>query len=336
MAKKSVTLGAGIVAICLLFGAWYLLKDHNEKAELQEAEADAAESIVDISGWDVASFALRVGEDSFTFLSDEDGWTLEEDENFPVNPDELQSILSCFEPLEAVRRLEDIEDTGEFGMDDPSNVFSVKDSDGNEITITLGDSNEGTGDDYVMKDEDTSVIYTISSALRETVSGDLYDYAVSDEPDSFSSDSIVKLIVRQDGEGYELQKEEDTWTVTGKDGELDQDEVEAAVSALGYLSYSSYVDYYCTDDEKYGFDLGTEVIITWETETETATEDEETETEAAAEDDDAEAGDAEQHTLTIRIGDRDGDGNYYVQQEGSYQVHTLEASVLEDLLDLKI
>ncbi|MDO5539311.1 MAG: DUF4340 domain-containing protein [Eubacteriales bacterium] len=328
MANKFAALGAGTVTICLLFGAWYMIKTNNEKAQLRASEESAGDTIVDISQTDVSSLTFNIGEDAVTFVTEEDGWYMESDEDFPVNSTEISSLLSYFGPLKAVRTLEDVNEISEFGLDAPANVFLLKNSEGNETTITIGDNNEGTGDDYVMKDDETDVIYTISSSLRNAVGDDIYDYAVSEEIPSFSSDNIVGVIVKRDGDTYELQKGNEEWTVLGNDTELDQDDMEMAVSNLGYLSYTGYADYHCTDEKTYGFDSGKEITIIYEVIVANSAADGEDGTEDLSS--------VEQHTLTFRIGDTDPEGNYYVQQEDSEEVHTLSDSVLDNFLNLKL
>lgn len=339
MARKSIVLGAGAAAVCLLFGVWYMLKINNEKAILREAEENAGDTIVDVGQAEIASFSFRMGEETVTFTGTENGWKLEGDEDFPVSGTEISSLLSYFEPLEAVRTLEDVEDISEYGMEDPANIFSLSDTEGNTTIITIGSNNEGTGDDYVMKDENGDVIYTISSALRNAVGDDLYDYAESEEIPAFSSDDIVRIIVKDGKESYELEKEEEEdgqWSVSGADGELDQEALETAASSLSYLSYRSYVEYDSTDDAAYGFDDGKEIAIIYKEST-AASREEETQGETPEDSSGSEESEMESaedtSTLIFKIGDRDSDGNYYSQQENSKEVHTLLASALDPFLN---
>lgn len=340
MANKFAALGAGTVTICLLFGAWYMLKSNNEKAERLASEESAGDTVVDISQAEVDSLTFNIGEDTVTFVKEGEEWQLESDGDFPVNSTEISSLLSYFGPLEAVRTLEDVEELSEFGLDVPENVFLIEDSQGSETTVTIGDNNEGTGDDYAMRNDETDVIYTISPSLRNAVGEDIYDYAVSEEIPSFSSDNIVGIVVKRQEDSYELQKEDDRWKVLDDDTEPDQDDLEMAVSNLGYLSYMDYVDYHCTDEKSYGFDAGKEITIIYEefAETSDADETETVSTESEQRESESETeglSGAEQDTLTFKIGDTDPKGNYYVQQEGSAEVHTLSASVLDNFLNLK-
>ena len=368
MAKRKVTLTAGAAAVCLLFGAWYILKQANEQNQIREMEEQEGDIIVDAGEMELASITFEIAGEPVTFLSEGEEWTLEGDASFPVNSSRLQSLLSYLEPLTAVRTLENIEDSSEFGMDTPANTFSLTETDRKETILTIGNNNEGTGDDYLMRNEETEVIYTVSASLRTSVSDDLYDYAVSEEIPSFSADDIVKVQVTGEEGTYELQKEEEEWAVSGTEGEPEQEEVENAVSGLEYLSYTDYVDHYCQEEETYGFETGQKITIVYEdssaveAEEETETEGEsegETEGETEEESEEETEGESEgeteeeseqetekeseeeteagkQCTLTFRIGDQDPEGNYYVQQENSAEVHTLSANILEPFLNREI
>lgn len=330
MAKKAMTLAAGAVCICLLGGTWYLLRISNEKAEQREAGAEAGDSIISMEETDIASVSFQVGGEEVTFLSDEGSWKLEGDGNFPVNESEVENIVYYLKDLRAVRTLTEVEDTEEYGMDTPVNIVRICDTGGKETMLTIGDNNSGTGDDYLMQDEDSSTIYTISSSLRESIAEDLYDYAVSEEIPEFSAEDVVGITVNRESGSYQLQKTGDEWSVTEGDIELSQKEMELAVTTLAGMSYNGYYEYDCMDGDVYGLgDDAAEITVLYEEETETDSELEseiESELESGAETESESESETErrvtQHTFTIRVGDAAPDGGYYVQQKDSREVHS--------------
>lgn len=339
--------------MCALFGGYYALKLNNEETERAE-EDSAGDEIVDLASSDVTALSFQIDGETVTFDHDteEDSWTLDDDETFPVDASSVSTLLSYFSPLSATRKLEDVEDASEYGLEDPQNEISLTDTEGDAVTLTIGDQNSGTGDDYVMVNDDETVIYTISSSVLENLPTDLYDYAVSEELPAFSSDNITAITVtRMDGDGEIISlNDEDEW-VAESGTELDQDDIQTAVTNLGYLSYDGYIDHNCTDDDTYGFGETTftiqyrEYVTSAVDESETTddadlhgetavAESADTETETSPETETETDENVVLHTITFKVGDNDADGNYYVQQDGSTEVHIFNSAKLSKFLSL--
>ena len=156
-----------------------------------------------------------------------------------------------------------------------------------------------------MKEHNETVVYTIDTSLRNAVADALIDYAAGETFPSFSSDVVSLVRVQRDGETYTLKKEEDTWTLEGLEEALDQDAVDEVISKLDYTNYSDYVSYYCEDPSEYGLDTENRIMVNY---------------------DDTE--------ISFAIGSQDESGNYYVQSEGSDEIHTLSETLVSTFLEL--
>ncbi|MCC8066769.1 MAG: DUF4340 domain-containing protein [Clostridiales bacterium] len=354
MKKKSFKLIGGVVVICLLLGIYFGLRIYNQKTEEAEEEAAEGETIleVDSSSITAISFMIDGEEVSFT-LQDEDTWQKDDDETFPVDSSALLAPLDELAELKSVRTLTEIEDTSEYGFDEPQNTITLTDSDGEETVIIIGDNNDSTGNDYLMLNEDTSTVYTVDTALSSSFSDDLYDYALSEEIPTLQASMITGIYAETaDGEEYELYLEDAIWMVRGVskadtdtevtaeellDGvEADADLANTLTGTLAGLYYTDYLDHNCEDLSEYGLDEpAVTLTITYEEEVETE-EETETVTEAADEEEETES-ETETETIelsvTFLIGDTDDNGDYYVQMDGSTEVHTLSSSVISTLLE---
>lgn len=347
MKKKGITLTAGVVILGCLFGTYFALKSHNEQVSKDELTESETEPILSVDTDEIASLSFQSGDTPVTFSREDGSWMLEGDETFPVNSSALTSVLSCLSPLESVRTLNGVSDLSEYGLDQPQNTVSFTDAEGKETKIIIGDTNSSTGDDYIMVDGDSSTIYTASASLRQSLSSDLYTYAVSEELPSISASKIVGISVSRPAGGYEIGLSPDkTWQVTDKTVEpdtsdmaaddltacaADQEAVNSAFSSLASsIYYSGYLDHNCTDPSSYGIRKdGTAFTILYEEDVE------ETESEDMKETESEDAGTTKvQKSLTFHVGSTDAYGNYYVQQEGSAQVHTLSAAALSPFLEV--
>lgn len=353
MKKKKTKLLLGAVSLCILGGAYAILRYGNGQAQLA-AQDDQYDTILEVEEQEVSSLSFRVGGDTLTFLRDEDSWRLEADDAFPVNADALSELLSCLSPLQAVRTLENVEDTSDYGLSDPQNELAITDESGQETRVTIGATNESTGDDYLILNGDETVVYTVSDSLRAAISDDLFDYAQSEELPSLLTNDVSGLSLADPfGEVlYELtlDREEDRWSVAAADGTAETGEEETIEEALSSftssLYYLGFLEYNCSDWEAYGLDAPQTLTVTYRSSSasyplDTASADQEgSEGEESREDgteEDTEetaekSQDEELLTLTLYIGDTDEYGNYYVRQGDSTQVHTISSYALEDLL----
>lgn len=313
MNKKGITLAAGVVVIGCLFGTYFALKSHNEEAE--SALSDTKENrILTVDADKVAGISFQIGDTVPVFLHTDDAWTMEGDDTFPVDSSSVAGVLENLSDLTAVRTLEDTAEGSEYGMDEPQNVITVIDSDGQETRVTVGATNSTTGDDYVMLNDDPSVIYTVDSGFRTSISDDLYDYAVSETiPDILAAD--INGVTVSGKDGYKIYRDDDTWCVEDAEGSVlhaDKDAVNSAFSTLASsLGYLDYLEHNCQDGAEYGLDDPTAAFTVLYEEEEDQDE-----------------------QLTFYVGGVDANGNYYVQQEGSKEVHTISASVLSPFVEV--
>jgi len=400
---------AGLSVTCIL------LKKHNEKAQEETAAENSAGEILSVDLSQLTAVSFDAGERQVRFKRTDDAWKLDGDETFPVDVNALETTLASVSSVEAVRRLDHSEDLSEYGLDEPQNIITIKMEDGTEKTVTVGATNDSTGDDYVMLDGDDSEIYTVGSGLREAFSDDLYEYAVSEElPYLLAADIVGVRVERAEG-GYELYLEDAAWKVAGlrtdesesasedtevqagqtdglrtdesesasedteaqtgqTDGlrtdenesvseetevqtgqtddaridesesaseeagaqtgqEADPEAINDALAKVTGLSYNGYLEHNCTDASAYGLGEPAAVLtFSYIEDTEAGIEDVEAGTESESESESDSASQSVTCTLTFLIGDTDESGNYYVQLEGSAQIHTIPSAALAPFL----
>lgn len=374
MSRKSVSMIVGIVALVGLTGAYLALKGYQTDQEEQEAEAAKGKEILMIDSSSLTGLEFTINGEQVSFIQKDDEWKKSDDETFPVDENYLLSPISELAPLYAVRKLEEVSDISEYGMNEPQNTIRLTDTNGNQTEIMIGAANSGTGDDYVMLNGDESVIYTVSSDLRSAFSDDLYDYAVSEEITYLQASEVTKITVEKAEESYELYLEDASWkaaeivsmddmveesvetkvqmengeaaeteipteqvehiTGLGRVVDADSEMVNDALADLSGLSYADYVEHNCNDGSAYG--LGEDaaaLTVYWQEEAEVMENGMEMQdvTEAESE---TNLPVYQTYSLTFYIGDTDALGDYYVQQEDSKEVHTIDDAVLSQFLDV--
>ena len=170
-----------------------------------------------------------------------------------------------------------MEDLSEYDLDSPQNEIKLTTDDGDTV-LQIGMENESTSQYYVKKSDDDKNVYLVDSSAVEPFMGTLYDFAESGTFPSVTSSTITEVKVDKE-DGYELTQDPDNlfWNISdGKTSErADTDKAGTVTSAIGSLSYDSFVDYNCTDDSKYGFDDPYAVITAKYTEEEAVEDDSE-------------------------------------------------------------
>ncbi|HIS27517.1 MAG TPA: DUF4340 domain-containing protein [Candidatus Pullilachnospira intestinigallinarum] len=349
--KRGLKIAGAILLLAVLIAVYLLLKNHNAQTE-QEASSQEEESveIAAVPAEDISRLTFEISGEDVSWVQKEDGWSLESDSNFPVDQDQMDHLTDQLASVKADRTLENVENLEEYGLNIPSNVIQVEETDGSSLTITIGNQNASTGDCYIYLNDDTKTVYTVPSALQTVFSGGLYNFAEGEDYPGITSSTISRVSVEKKENSYTLQTDDSSstgWEVTGQKGdekEADATEAGTLQSTIAGLSFDNYYEYNCQDLSLYGLDQPQAVITVDYTEQQEA---EDTDTTEDAETDDADTSgedagetsdDTEAETVTVDkemkllVGNSADDGNYYVMIDGSPEVHGISQDSLDSLL----
>ena len=332
--KKTVKLVSAVVVLGVACGAYVGVNSYVSSQEKKESEEeDTSVELTNLSTDNITSVAFTAGQDNVEFDKKDDTWSEKSDADFPVNQDTVNSAVGGVASLSAAQEISDVEDLSEYDLDSPQNEIKLTTDDGDTV-LQIGMENTSTSQYYVKKSDDDKNVYLVDSSAVEPFMGTLYDFAESGTFPSVTSSTITEVKVDKE-DGYELTQDPDNlfWNISdGKTSEkADTDKAGTVTSAIGSLSYDSFVDYNCTDDSKYGFDDPYAVITAKYTEEE-AVEDEsstDSDTEDDSEETETKTVDKE---ITIYVGDETG-SDRYVKVNDSKEVYTITEDSLTDILD---
>lgn len=332
------------LAVLVVLGVVYILA----KQGLFEKTEETGETVyvADLNADDIQEISLQLGEKTVKFVKTDDTWKLESDENFPVDEDKLGTLLDAVADLEAVRELTDAEDVSEYRLDSPSNTITVKNGDGEEIVLSIGDS-ASTGDIYVNNSAKEGTVYTVSSSFESEFDKDVYDFAQSTDFPEILTDNIQKITVENAGDTYVFYQEEreaedtdetedstDTadestdeetseesatemvWVLQKNEEtpvDADSTKVGTLTSQIAGLTYTDYVNYNCTDMSQYGLAEPAAKITVDYTDS-----------------------DGEEQTTILYVGSTDADGNYYTHVDDNTEIHVVSSSALSEFLGINV
>ena len=260
MKKKSMNLITAVAVLVVLSGAYVGVKTYVAKQEEKESAEEEEEKtqVFSISSEDVQSIKFVIDKKEVTFEKNNDEWVKSDERDFPVDQDKLTEAIGSLNNVEADRVLDNVTDTTEYGLDDPTNTITITDKDGKETVLHVGMENASTSQYYVENGEDESKIYVVADSVFQPFMKTLYDYAKAGTFPVIDSSTISNVTVDENDDSYTLTKDDNTglWNIQDKDGaeKADSAKVSSLTSSIASIAYGSFVNYNCKDLSEYGLD----------------------------------------------------------------------------------
>ena len=189
---------------------------------------------------------LEIPEDSVTALSwtyegqnlafhRDDAWYYDADETFPVDEDAISTLLEVFQSFGVSFIIEEVEDYGQYGLDDPERTitldYTTQDEDGNETAHTVSlavsrapaerwddtqaDAETETGEEEEVtayaRVDDSPIIYKITTQEYRALMDASYDTLRHKEILPADLENVSQVDVTLDGTSY-------TVTASGQGG----------------------------------------------------------------------------------------------------------------------
>lgn len=246
--KRLMILLGVLVVACV---ATFVLSRYEEH---QEQIQNSDEVVLELNSDAVQSLSWEYESRTLAFHKEEDGWVYDEDAAFPVDEDKIKEMLSRFEAFGVSFIIEDAQDLGQYGLDDPVCTVTIA-TEEETYTIQLGDYSQmdeeryvsiGDGNVYLVQNDPLNAF---DAALSEMIDND-------ETPSVEQADSITFLGAAE----YEITYEEnsdatycaDDVYFTQQDGEtlpLDTSRVESYLQAIDDLDLSNYMTYKATEED---------------------------------------------------------------------------------------
>ncbi len=160
----TVVLAVLVVLVLVYFG----IRFYNQKKEEREEEQEAAETITvtDFDVKDVTAFSYQLDGQTLSYTKEGEDWLYDGDNTLDLDEDVVETMLSSADSLTAEEALEEYDSLADYGLDTPANTIVITTPDGT-TTLLVGNSNEITGEYYVMK-EGSDDVYLVGTALDNT------------------------------------------------------------------------------------------------------------------------------------------------------------------------
>jgi hypothetical protein len=300
---------------------------------MNAAEASTEEETISLFGFSVSdiekvSFSSEGSLESLSFSYEEESWSYDGDENFPLDGSYIDTIVSNSADLQAVRELQEgLDNLEDYGLETPLYTLKLTTSDATEYEVYIGNMNAVSGNYYAYTSLEEKV-YMIDSTLPDSLSYELYDMVVYDTIPSLSSSNVESVIYKDTDTNLELNMiAEDngqydytdslSWFVkSGETYEMaDSAMVSELFSTIGTFAFAECIDYNAEETEKEVYGLNST-----QTSLQISYTDSETE---------------EEGEFVLYIGGNSPDGNYYVGTSLSEAVYIMSADLITPFLEIQ-
>ena len=241
-----ILLGVLVAACIVTFGV-------SKYEEHKELICTSDEIVLELSSDSVQSLSWTYESQSLAFHKDEQ-WLYDEDEAFPVDQEKIDELLSTFEAFGVSFIIEDVEDYGQYGLDDPVCTIELTTED-QTYEILLGDYSTMDSQRYVSIGDGN--VYLVQNDPLDDFSIVLSDMIDNDDVPTFDEVTQIQFSGTED---YQITYEEDSSSTyreedvyfTQQDGDdvpLDTSKVDSYLQTIHNLDLSNYTTYNATDEE---------------------------------------------------------------------------------------
>lgn len=260
--SKRIYLLLGIlVAACVATFGVVQMEEHQEKIK------NSDKIILEIAGESVQSLSWEYEGEKLSFHREET-WRYDEDEAFPVDEEKINELLEQFQEFGVSFIIEEVEDYGQYGLDDPICTIQLTTQD-QSYEILLGNYSDMDAERYVSIGDGN--VYLVKNDPLDAFDAVLSDLLDHDDIPVFEKASEIQFT---GAESYSIVYEENSANTYRtedvyffqKDGEelpLDTARVKGYLNNISGLNLASYVTYNVTEEElqTYGLD-NPELVVT--------------------------------------------------------------------------
>lgn len=208
--KKLLGLVGALAVLGGAYGGIVWINQNNEEKAAEQSKAEKEANTFYLSQMEEPvsiSYTNSYGTFAFSYDTENETWSYDSDEHFPVTQSYLTSISSDLKSFTAERKLEEVQDDlSVYGLDNPSCTITAKGSDDTEVTIQIGSLNSYNSD-YYAKVEGSDDIYTIASSYVSDISNDISALQEKESFPTITSTSITDVQLVKDGTTIDMEKE---------------------------------------------------------------------------------------------------------------------------------
>lgn len=256
--KRLYALAAVLVVICVI--TFCVSSCEKEKEEIKTS----GEVILELDSAKVNSVSWNYGGQDFSIHKSDESWIYDSDEDFSVDTEAVEQMLSVFESFSAAFVIENPQDLSQYGLANPEHEISIA-TDEESYSIAVGDISSMDQQRYVSIGDGN--VYLVTEDPLDYFDTDQSDLIAHDDVPDFTAMDSINSMEFSEAENYKIVYDEDSqasWIeddlfYTKRNGTwlgLKTSSVYGYLDVLTGLDLTNYVTYKADEDQlkEYGLD----------------------------------------------------------------------------------
>ena len=230
-----------LVLLAVMVGGYFGVQQFNKTESVSETAGNfdlTAKTIADLAGLNWTK-----DETTFSFTYSNDTWSTADQPAWPVLQSGVQTMADTLVGLQATRKLEDVKNLADYGLETPAFSDMAVWKDGSRTTYSMGDATPFADGYYLSLSGQEGTIYTIASSLSAVFIKTQKDLVATEEIPSVAD--VTDLSV---GSTFAASKKETSITVdpdqfwydSFTDAPLDESQIESLISSAKEIEWKSW------------------------------------------------------------------------------------------------
>ena len=297
-----------LCVLAVMIGGYFGVQQLNRTESVLET-ADSFDLTAKAIG-DLTGLSWTKDETVYSFVYNNDTWSTVDQPAWPVLQSSIQTMAENLISLQANRKLENVKNLADYGLESPAFTVTASWKDGTQTTYNMGDATPFADGYYLSISGQDGIIYTIVSSLLYTFNKTQKDLTAKEAIPSVSDASRLSV-----GSAFDAVRKETSITVdpdqlwydTHTNAPLDGSQIDTLISEVKEIAWDDLVTANADED----------MLAQWQLNEESAV---------------AVTLSGGDESLKILLGAQNEDGNYYARLPDSAMVYTVESSGIAGLL----
>lgn len=171
--KKQLLVMAGLLAAVI---AAYLLAVRFGGTETEEERARY--EVTGLAAQEVTRLVFTNADGTVALTKSGDTWKCDDDSEAEIDGEAVEGLLENVAQLSSEDRIENVEDLGMYGLEEPAKTVMISDGD-RKYTIFVGDINSVTDMYYIYLEEKPDCVYTVERSVADSFDVTMEDLAIT-------------------------------------------------------------------------------------------------------------------------------------------------------------
>ncbi|WP_019422436.1 DUF4340 domain-containing protein [Paenibacillus sp. OSY-SE] len=189
-----------ILLLVFAVGLWYASANNFFRTNQEEAK----NTLLQVNQQQITALTIQIQEEQVELVNNKGQWAMTKPDTYPINTYPVDDWLSTISNVSVESTVEEhAADMDKYGLEKPSQTFTVSVRDGKTHRINVGAESPVSGFFYATADDERTV-YQVSQSALSSLARTAFDFAAK-EPLTFPLERVKQFEWNWSGQSYRLQ-----------------------------------------------------------------------------------------------------------------------------------